>query len=125
MKNIILSALLVSTMFASAQVGTDSFKEFIGHWKITTMSDITTQLVIYQDAYGAMQVTEMLIDHEGGLNRGVLMATTYTYKSSNGTLEVETINPSTLEITQYTLSIPEKGKILKTNSTGSTDFSRY
>jgi hypothetical protein len=125
MKNLILSLALILTLSSNAQQSPNPVKPYVGHWIAESDSDTKSELIIYTNSENEVILVEMVIDHKGGMNRGVLLATVYTHLNAKGELEIEVINPSTLDITQYTLTSVEDGKLIKIECNEITNFIKY
>ena len=125
MKSLILFLTLILTLSGSAQQLSNPTNQYVGHWIAESDSDTKNELIIYKESEDKVTLVEIMVDHEGGMNRGVLLATVYSNLNTKGEIEVEVVNPSTLAISQYVLTFLEGGKLLKKEGKEANKFIKY
>lgn len=121
MKNVLLIALLLTTTISVAQRRAALDRRYFHHWESTDPHKVDMQIIIHKDA-GNASVTEIKMDHDGKFGQGIVYSTVYVCKNKKGRMEVETIDPSTLQIqhSEYILT-PDK-KLLRVTATDTITF---
>lgn len=124
MVKILLTLVLLSNMVCTAQFRNAALdRRYFHHWESTDPHKVDMQIIIYKDA-GNASVTEIMMDHDGKFGQGIVYSTVYVCKNKKGRMEVETIDPSTLQIqhSEYVLT-PDK-QLLRVTATDTITFKR-
>ena len=123
MKNVLLIALLLTTTISAAQRRAALDRRYFHHWESTNPHKVDMEIIIHKES-GTPRVTEIKYDHDGKFGQGIVYSTVYVCKNKKGRMEVETIDPSTLQIqhSEYVLT-PDK-QLLRVTATDTITFKR-
>lgn len=118
MKKLLLLGLLTSVSCTAQLKQTLPSNRYYYHWESTDTKKSDMEIIIHRERR-AVRVTEFKLDHKGKFGGGVIYSTVYVCVDRKGDLNVETIDPSTLQIldSKYILT---KNKMLLRITDGDT-----
>ena len=124
MKKVILLSLLLVGIECNAQFLSKSLdRRYFYHWESTYPLQSDMEIIVHKES-GRPRVTEISFDHNRKLGTGIVMSTVYVCMNKKGRMVVETVNPSTLQITQSEFILTRDRKLLKVVDKDTITFQR-
>jgi hypothetical protein len=124
MNKFILLALILISLNANAQRRNKALdRRYFYHWESVNPQQNSMEIIIHKEK-SEVKVTEIRFEKNGKLGQAIIYSTVYVCKSKKGRINVETIDPSTLQIidSEYILT-PDK-KLLRVTQNDTIAFKR-
>lgn len=113
MKKIALSILILSCFINYAQSKAIFDERYYNHWETLDSKKSMLEIIIYKNK-GTTRVVEIDFNSKcDDMGSVVLFATVYVHKKRNGTMAVETINPSTMQILESEYIVNKDDRLLR------------
>lgn len=113
MKKITLSILLLACINNYAQSKSIFDERYYDHWEAIDSKKSLLEIIIYKNKQ-TTRVIELDFNSKcDNLGTDILFATVYVHKKKNGTMAVETINPSTMQILDSEYIVNKDDRLLR------------
>lgn len=113
MKTILILVLLFGSFGCTPEFYVHSLnRNYFYHWESVSPQQVDMEIIIHKES-NKPRVTEIKFDHTKEFGTGTVMSTTYVSTNKRGRMVVETINPSTLNITQGEYVLTGDTKLLR------------
>jgi hypothetical protein len=113
MKKIALSIILLACLHNYAQSKAIFDERYYDHWEAIDSKKSMLEIIIYKNK-GTTRVVEIDFNSKcDNLGTATLFATVYVHKKQNGTMAVETINPSTMQILESEYMVNKDDRLLR------------
>ena len=113
MKKTALSIVLLSCFINYAQSKAIFDERYYDHWEAIDSKKSLLEIIIYKNEQ-TTRVIELDFNSKcDNLGTATLFATVYVHKKQNGTMAVETINPSTMQILDSEYTVTKDDRLLR------------
>jgi hypothetical protein len=113
MKKIALSILLLACLHNYAQSKSIFDERYYDHWEAIDSKKSLLEIIIYKNEQ-TTRVIELDFNSKcENLGTATLFATVYVHKKQNGSMAVETINPSTMQILDSEYKVTKDDRLLR------------
>jgi len=97
---------------------------YYDHWEAIDSKKSLLEIIIYKNKQ-TTRVIELDFNSKcDNLGSAILFATVYVHKKKNGTLAIETINPSTMELLDSNYLLTKDDRLLRINKKDTIAFKR-
>lgn len=110
MNKFLLTLIILLSLNCNAQRKYKAFNlRYFYHWQSVNPQQNNMEIIIHKEK-SHTKVTEIKFSSAGRLGEAIVYSTVYVCKNKKGRMEVETIDPSTLQIidSEYILTSDEK-----------------
>ncbi len=113
MKKITLSILLLACLNNYAQSKSIFDERYYDHWEAIDSKKSLLEIIIYKNKQTTRVVELDFNSNCDNLGTATLFATVYVHKKKNGTIAIETINPSTMELLDSNYVLTKDDRLLR------------
>jgi hypothetical protein len=112
-KKITLSILLLACLNNYAQSKSIFDERYYDHWEAIDSKKSLLEIIIYKNKQTTRVVELDFNSNCDNLGTATLFATVYVHKKKNGTIAIETINPSTMELLDSNYVLTKDDRLLR------------
>lgn len=124
MKKITLFIILLACLYNYAQSKSIFDERYYDHWEAIDSKKSLLEIIIYKNKQ-TTRVIELDFNSKcDNLGTATLFATVYVHKKQNGTIAIETINPSTMELLDSNYLLTKDDRLLRINKKDTVAFKR-
>jgi hypothetical protein len=113
MKKLTLFILLLSCFINCAQSKSIFDERYYDHWEAIDSKKSLLEIIIYKNKQTTRVVELDFNSNCDNLGTATLFATVYVHKKKNGTIAIETINPSTMELLDSNYVLTKDDRLLR------------
>lgn len=124
MKKITLSILLLACLNSYAQSKSIFDERYYDHWEAIDSKKSLLEIIIYKNKQTTRVIELDFNSNCDNLSSAILFPTVYVHRKQNGTIAVETINPSTMELLDSNYIITKDDRLLRINKKDTIFFKR-
>jgi hypothetical protein len=112
-KKITLSILLLACLNNYAQSKSIFDERYYDHWEAIDSKKSLLEIIIYKNKQTTRVIELDFNSNCDNLGTVILFATVYVHKKQNGTIAIETINPSTMELLDSNYVLTKDDRLLR------------
>ena len=113
MKKSALSIVLLSCFVNYAQSKSIFDERYYDHWEAIDSKKTLLEIIIYKNKETTRVIELDFNSNCDNLSTAILFPTVYVHKKQNGTMAVETINPSTMQILDSEYTVTKDDRLLR------------
>jgi hypothetical protein len=99
-------------------------ERYYDHWEAIDSKKSLLEIIIYKNEQTTRVIELDFNSNCDNLGTATLFATVYVHKKQNGTIAIETINPSTMELLDSNYIITKDDRLLRINKKDTIAFKR-
>ena len=116
--------LILACLNNYAQSNSIFDERYYDHWEAIDSKKSLLEIIIYKNKQTTRVIELDFNSNCDNLGTATLFATVYVHKKKNGTMAVETINPSTMQILDSEYIVNKDDRLLRINKKDTIAFKR-